>query len=270
MDTEFYQSIKEGSLTDRAVRLLTDLITTGKLAPGDFLLSEPALSKQLGISRPTVRLALQTLETRGLVTTKQGVGVQVTNRTREAASDSIGLMLQQGGVGIRDILEVRLMLECQGASLAALRATDDDIAAIAATIDGFGSDDLSVGDCIEADLDFHLRLAEASKNDVLVALAHALRGLIRESIATTHVIDHRAAHRLQAHAMVLDAVKARDPEAAYAAMEQMLCITGEIIEERSWDNALRSNASLTRRGRERSPQDDASSPVPPRREGGKG
>ena len=57
----------EAADLDRAVRLLTDLIASGKLAPGDALPSEPALAAQLGISRPTVRLALRTLETRGLV-----------------------------------------------------------------------------------------------------------------------------------------------------------------------------------------------------------
>ncbi len=88
--------------------------------PGDLLPSEPSLGKQLGISRPTVRLALRTLETRGLVTTRHDGGATVADRTREAAVDSIELMLRQVGAGERDMLEVRLMLESQGAALAAM------------------------------------------------------------------------------------------------------------------------------------------------------
>lgn len=267
---ELFQSVNDGSRTERAVRLLTDLITGGKLASGDFLPSEPALSKQLGISRPTMRLALRTLEARGLVVTRRGVGVQVTDRTREAATDSIGLLLQRSGGGVREMLEVRLMLECQGAALAAQRATEDDIAAIAATMEALGGDGLTVGDCIELDLEFHLRLAKASKNNLLVALVHALRGLMLDTIAATHAIDARTTQRLRAHATVLEAIKARNPEAAYAAMEQMLRVTEEILEERSRDDALRPRPSLARRGGEGSRLEDAPLPVASRRREGKG
>ncbi|MDQ3475937.1 MAG: FadR family transcriptional regulator [Actinomycetota bacterium] len=229
MDLQLYQPITDGTRTDRAARLLSDLITTGKLAPGDFLPSEPVLAKQLGVSRPTLRLALRTLEMRGLVVSKRGVGVQVTDRTHEVATDSIELMLQRDGGDIRDMLELRLILECQGALLAAQRATDDDIAAIAATIEAMGDGGLSIGDCIELDLDFHVRLAEASKNTLLVALVRALRRLMLDTIAATHEIDHRTMRRQHAHALVLDAIKARDPEAAYVAMEEMLRSTEELL-----------------------------------------
>ncbi len=270
MDGPLYQPITDGTRTDRAARLLSDLITTGKLAPGDFLPSEPVLAKQLGVSRPTLRLALRTLEMRGLVVSKRGVGVQVTDRTHEVATDSIELMLQRDGGDIRDMLELRLILECQGALLAAQRATDDDIAAIAATIEAMGDGGLSIGDCIELDLEFHLRLAKASKNNLLVALVHALRGLMLDTIAATHAIDARTAQRLRAHAMVLEAIKARDAEAAYAAMEWMLRVTEEILEERSRDDALRPRPSLARRGGEGSRLEDAPLPVALRRREGKG
>ncbi len=229
MDGPLYQPITDGTRTDRAARLLSDLITTGKLAPGDFLPSEPVLAKQLGVSRPTLRLALRTLEMRGLVVSKRGVGVQVTDRTHEVATDSIELMLQRDGGDIRDMLELRLILECHGAFLAAQRATDDDIAAIAETIEAMVDGDLTIGDCIELDLDFHVRLAEASKNTLLVALVRALRRLMLDTIAATHEIDHRTLRRQHAHALVMDAIKARDPEAAYVAMEEMLRSTEELL-----------------------------------------
>ena len=162
MDPSLYPPITDGSRTNRAVRLLTDLIASGRLAPGDALPSEPALAAQLGISRPTVRLALRTLETRGLVTTRHGVGATVADRTREVAVDSIERMLQRVGAGAQDMLEVRSMLECQGAALAAERATEADLTAIAAAVDGMRAPRLTIPDLIELDLAFHLRLHEAS------------------------------------------------------------------------------------------------------------
>lgn len=218
MDTDLYRSLNSGSRTEHAVQLLTDLITTGKLASGDFFPSEPALSKQLGISRATVRMALRTLETRGLVVTRHGVGVQVADRTREVAVDSLELMLQRAGGGTRDMLEVRLMLECQGAALAAERATAADVEAIGAAIDAMRADDLSIDACIDLDLAFHLRLHEASKNPVLVALVHALRGMLRDTIAGTYERDRRTAPRLEEHSRIFAAVKAGDSKGAHDAM----------------------------------------------------
>lgn len=223
-------TIESGSRTDRVIAVLTELITSGRLGSGDFLPSEAELCKQLGVSRSTVRMALRTLETRGLVLTRQGVGVQVTDRTRQAVTDSIELMLLRGGAGPRDMLEVRLMLECQGAALAAQRATDNDLEAIASAIADLHDRPKAVTETVEADLRFHLRVAEASKNEVLVALAHAIRGLLRDTIAATWQVDDRADERLQDHADVLTAVIARDSVAAEAAMRAHLCRTERLIE----------------------------------------
>lgn len=222
--------IDDGSRTDRAISLLTDLIVSGRFASGDLLPSEAELCKQLGVSRPTVRMALRTLETRGLVVTKQGVGVRVTDRTRQAVTDSIELMLLRGGAGPRDVLEVRLMLECQGAALAAQRATDEELVLIAAAIEALRDRRLDVDQTVEADLRFHLLVAEASQNAVLVALVHAIRGLLRDTIAATWRVSDRAEERLRDHARVFDAVAARDPTAAEAAMRAHLCRTERLVD----------------------------------------
>ena len=222
--------IESGSRTERTVAVLTELITSGRFASGELLPSESELCKQLGISRPTVRMALRTLETRGLVVTRHGVGVQVTDRTRQVVTDSIELMLLRGGAGPRDMLEVRLMLECQGAALAADRATTADLAAIAEAIAALGDRRLGVAETVEADLRFHLRVAEASQNAVLVALVHALRGLLRDTIAATWRVNDGVEERRRDHARVLDAVTARDPAAAVAAMRTHLCRTERLIE----------------------------------------
>jgi len=221
---ELYPAINPGSRTDRAVVVLAELITSGRLVSGDFLPSESELCKQLGLSRPTIRMALRTLETRGLVVTKHGVGVQVTDRTRQAVTDSIELMLLRQGAGPRDMLEVRLMLECQGAFLAAQRATDDNIRAIGESIEAMHGG-LTIAETVETDLNFHLRVAEASQNEVLVALVHAMRGLLRNTIAATYAIDRGTEERIDAHGQVLAGIVARDAAAAETAMRAHICRT---------------------------------------------
>ena len=114
-----------GSRTQQAAAVLTDLITSGQIQAGEFLPSEQELCRQLGVSRATVREALRMLETRGLVTTRHGVGVQVADETHRVVSESIGLLLRRRGVGPADILEVRLILDCQAAALAAPQGDRD-------------------------------------------------------------------------------------------------------------------------------------------------
>jgi GntR family transcriptional repressor for pyruvate dehydrogenase complex len=223
-----YPAINPGSRTERAVAVLAELIMSGRLVAGDFLPSEAELCKQLGLSRPTVRMALRTLETRGLVVTKHGVGVQVTDRTRQAVTDSIELMLLRQGAGPRDMLEVRLMLECQGASLAAQRATDDNIDAIARSIASMRGAQ-TIAETVETDLDFHVRVAEGSQNEVLVALVHAMRGLLRDTIAATYAIDRSTEERIDAHGRVLTSIVARDAVAAETAMREHLCRTEMLL-----------------------------------------
>ena len=230
MGTEL-SPITLGSRTDHSVEALMGFITSGKLASGDFLPSEPELSRRLGVSRATVRQALRTLGARGLITTKHGIGVQVIDRTREVAADSIGLMLLRSGSGPRDLLEVRRMLECQGAALAARRATADDIHALSGAIDLMRNQTSTVSDYVEGDLNFHLRLAEASKNGVLVAVTRAIRSLLLSTIAATYSVDGRTERRLHDHTRVLEAVTAHDSMAAETAMQSHLQNTEDMLRQ---------------------------------------
>jgi len=231
MNADLYQPLEQESRTNRVVNALMSMVTSGRVASGDFLPSEPELCKMLGVSRPTVRQALRTLEARGLVVPKHGIGVQVTDRTREAAIDAMGLMLLRRGSGPRDLLEVRLMLECQGAALAATRATDDDIHALSESINSMARQVSTIEQYVTADLSFHLHLAEASKNAVLVSLVHAIRGLLLDTIRATYAADGRTERRLHDHSRVLDAIVVRDADAADAAMRAHLRSTEDMLDQ---------------------------------------
>ncbi len=231
MDSDLYHMIPSGSRSERVAEVLMELITSKKLSAGDFLPSEAELCRRLGVSRPTIRQALGILETRGLILTRHGVGAQVTDRTRDVVTASIRLMLLHGGHGPRDLLEVRQMLECQMAALAATRATDDDIRALVESIAVIGNQSSTVDEYVAADLNFHLRLAEASKNAVLLSLVHAIRGLLHDVIAATYAIDGQTERRLRDHTRILDAIVARDPTGADAAMQAHLRSTEAMLRQ---------------------------------------
>lgn len=215
-------SIAKDSRLDSTVEALMSLITSGTVAFGDLLPAEAELCRQMGVSRPTVREAIRILQSRGLVLAQHGVGVRVTDRTTKVAADSILRMLKQKGVGSHDMLEVRLMLECQAAALAAERATPADISTIAAAIEAMAVQPRSLEENVKFDFDFHLRVAEASHNLVLVTLMDAIRDLLYKTILATHTLDSRIGIRISLHSAVLHGIQQHDPEAAQGAMRAHL------------------------------------------------
>ena len=243
-DTGFLQPIRPGSVTDQAVTVLTDLITSGRLAPNDFLPSEPELCRQLQISRSSVREALRVLEARGLVVRKHGIGVQVIDRAREAVEDSIELMLLRSGGGLRDLLELRGILESQAVVLAAARATADDIGELRDLV-GELKRPGTVDEHLGSDFRFHVRLAEASQNRMLVALIHAIRGPLLRTVRAGYEADPEVELRATHHTQIVEAIAARDPKAAEAIIRRHLVGIEWLVQSDSvdWSEDDRSSVS---------------------------
>lgn len=222
-----YVPLKQARLFDQVVNHLTDRILGGQLAAGEFLPSEPELARRLQVSRATIREALRVLEVHGFIERRHGVGVLVADRSHEAAVTSLSLLLRRAGSTLGDLLETRLSLECQIAALAAARATEAQRLALAGALDPMRRPSSSVVEYVDADLAFHLLLAQASHNAVLVALVNAIQDLLRESIQATYEIDGRTERRLHDHTHILDAIGRRDAAGARAAMRAHLRHTQE-------------------------------------------
>ncbi|MDQ6700978.1 MAG: FCD domain-containing protein, partial [Acidobacteriota bacterium] len=217
-----FTRINGQSKTEQAVQLLTEMITSGAVKSGKLLPSEHELCVRIGVSRSTLRMALRTLEAQGLVVTRHGVGAVVTDRTRETLTASIELMLRRRGAAPRDVFEVRLMLECQAAALAAQRAQERHITAIRASIAKLADGAVPISEHVAADLAFHMAVAEASGNEVLVALVHAVRQQLLEHIAATFARDERVHVRIEAHTAILNGIETHDSVAAENAMRAHL------------------------------------------------
>lgn len=224
-------TIKQASLSEQTVRQLTDLILSREVLPGQFLPPEAALCKQFNVSRSTVREAITVLETRGLVRRQHGVGILVTDGSHAAAVSSLNLLLQTRKTTLRDLLEARVGLECLIASLAAAHATDAEGDAMEEAIAPMRHPGSSEEEYVGADLTFHLRLAEASHNAVYVVLVDTVREPLWESIRATYRIDGHTDRRLRDHTRILDAVRARDPRAAHAAMRDHLHSTEAMLRQ---------------------------------------
>ncbi|HEV2122354.1 MAG TPA: GntR family transcriptional regulator, partial [Chloroflexota bacterium] len=172
------QPLKQGRLTQEIIVRLTDLILSGQLRAGDYLPREEDLCVQLGASRTAVREAVRVLEARRLVAPKPGVGTIITGSFDEQLADALTLSMRGEHVPATELLEFRQLIEGHAASLAAVRATPDEIAAMQDAVAR-----MAVGneqpDPVAADVDFHVALATASHNALVALVVRALRHMLR-------------------------------------------------------------------------------------------
>ena len=200
------------------------MIASGELAPNARLPSERDLALRLGVSRPPVREALIALEVEGLVDVRMGSGVYVR---QEAASRAVTWQARKAGeIGPFELLAARRMVESTIAAQAAMNATSEHLQAIQETVDAIRTDEQRYDLRHPADRLFHVRVAEASGNAVLVLLTNVLWDL-RDGNLHRRIEDHFSTRALrdrsnQDHEDILGAIRAHDPRAAAGLMRRHL------------------------------------------------
>jgi GntR family transcriptional repressor for pyruvate dehydrogenase complex len=231
---------EHGRLYLAIVDHLTQAIESGTYPIGGRLPSERDLADELGVSRPVVREAIIVLESRGLVETRHGAGVFVQT---DAAITPASIIDSDSGPF--EVIEARRLLEGEIAALAAELITDRQIAELQRLIDRIANMRLDNAAREKADRAFHLTLARVTENDVLVGFIETLWDLRYQS-ALCEYFFRRAREAgmdppVDEHQKVLDALKARDPDAARAAMrehlarvtENLLIATEEDVRDRA-------------------------------------
>jgi DNA-binding FadR family transcriptional regulator len=221
-----YSGFSRRSLHGQVVDDVGRRIMRGDLRPGDTLPNEQDMVRDLGVSRTVLREAMKVLGAKGLVETKTRTGSRVRPRTEWNLLDPDVLAWRHDQapdpILLRNLIEVRRMIEPAAAALAATRAHDPDVRAIE---EAYQAMQRALGDAdryITADLDFHDRLLAASGNELLNQLSHAIAAALRLSRKVTTLVPGSAAHSLPNHLAVLDAIKRNDPEEARSAMLELV------------------------------------------------
>ena len=239
--------------SDAVVRNLEQRILEGSLKPGGRLPPERDLASELGVSRTSVREAIQKLVSRGMLYARQGEGTFVTDRLDAGFSDPWEEMLR-GHASVReDLLEFRHLLEAKAAECAASRATDADRARILGCLeqleDTFLGDDLELQ--VEKDVAFHQAIAEASHNAIIGHLTASLLRLMRQYIQKnlSELMRLAEARELlrQQHRQVWAAIERGDPDAARAAAVKHIDYVRERLAETLRQEA-RQESALRRLG----------------------
>lgn len=201
--------------------LLGEGIVSGRYAAGGAIPPEAVLCEQLGVSRTVVREAIKSLVAKGMVTTGPKVGTRVLPADRWNWFDP-QLVGWQSRIGLtreflRDLQELRRIVEPAAVRMAAQRATAADIAEIEAAYAGMKASIEQGGDYVSHDLRFHQGLLLASHNRMMVQTGKALGALLRTSFEISTSRPDGPMHSLPLHREVLDAVIARDADRAERA-----------------------------------------------------
>ena len=219
-----YKVIQTSRLYEQIVQQIEASILKGVLKPGDQLPAERDLAQQFGVSRTAVREAVKALREKGLLEALHGRGTFIKDGTSKAVRQSLDLMIKIGQPdGSTHLAEVREILEPEIAALAATRIEEQHLAMMREAIEVM---DTSLKDdpeaFIEGDLDFHLALAEAAANPLILSLLDSIVGLLREQRLKTFYVDGGPERGQQHHRRILDAVEHHDAERARSAMRTHL------------------------------------------------
>lgn len=201
------------ALADR----LREAILTGALADGAQLPPERALAEQSGRSRGSVREALRLLEADGLVVMRSGRygGAIVRRPTSDSVERLIVSFIRGRPIPAADYVETRLAVESAVARLAARNRADDDLAKLAAINERIATSP-EREDRVAANVDWHIALAAAARNELLGAIVNALAATIYTMTSSDkfHEVENITALTVKSHQRVYDAIAARDPDAA--------------------------------------------------------
>ncbi|HDZ54998.1 MAG TPA: FCD domain-containing protein [Pseudomonas xinjiangensis] len=200
-------SIKPQRLSDTIVAQLESMILEGALKAGERLPAERVLAERFGVSRPSLREAMQKMVAQGLLVSRQGGGNYVAENLGSSFRDPLLGLLERRPEAHRDLLEFRHTLETSCAYHAAQRATEMDLAHLTEAYQALQAcyapgSTASPADEGAADARFHLAIAEASHNTVLLHTIRGLFDLLKRNVVTN--IGGMYALRGEARSMLSD------------------------------------------------------------------
>ncbi|WP_165485983.1 FCD domain-containing protein [Frankia sp. Cppng1_Ct_nod] len=215
-------------------------IVRGELVEGDALPPEATLMEQFGVSRPTLREAFRVLESEALITVRRGAhgGARVHTPNGDIAARYAALVLEYRGTTLADIHQARAVIEPPCVALLTESRTQEDLdrlrIAVNETAAATATDD--PGQCLQANLAFHVLLVELAGNTTLSVLSGMLRHILDLATLSHPTVDQRGPEhrltirrRLLAHERVVELIEAREARAAEDLWRAHLLETGEYL-----------------------------------------
>lgn len=199
----------------------------GRYAEGDVLPGEPELIRRFGVSRTVMREGIKTLAAKGMVQSKTRIGTRVRERANWNMFDPEVLKwFLEGGIDqrfLRDLADIRLAVEPMAAQLAATRRTAAHLERLETALDAMRATRSFNAGFADADLAFHLALADASGNPFMRSVGAVIDAALLVSFRLSSPADEAEhARSCVAHGEILDAIRRQDPAAARGKVEEVI------------------------------------------------
>jgi GntR family transcriptional repressor for pyruvate dehydrogenase complex len=223
------ETIQKTKVYEEVAAQLEKRILEGALKPGDKLPPERELAERFNVSRSAVREAIRSLELKGLVEPRPGEGTLVRTPSIDSLLNPLASLLGQKRELVRELLEVRVMIEPPLAGHAARNAGPEDIARLERILDRQKEKVARQELAIEEDSEFHYTIAQASKNSVILKVVDMMMDILRESRERSLQVEGRREKSLAGHRRIFNAIKRREAENAEEAMRQHLAEIEEVL-----------------------------------------
>lgn len=234
------KKVRQRRLADDIVAQLEAMILEGTFKVGERLPAERALAEQFGVSRPSLREAIQKLVAKGLLVSRHGGGTFVAETLGSTFSDPLLQLLENNEEAQRDLLEFRHTLEGSCAYYAALRATELDRQRLREAFEAlqgcYDRDSASRAEEGAADANFHLAIAEASHNAVLLHTMRGLFDLLKRNVVTNiggmyALRDETRQMLMEQHRELYETIMARQAEKARQVIHRHIDYVQEVLAE---------------------------------------
>ncbi|TMM52958.1 FadR/GntR family transcriptional regulator [Sulfitobacter sabulilitoris] len=243
-----FRPVQPEKLSSAVIRQIEQLILRGILRPGERLPPERDLADRLGVSRPSLRDAIGSLQDDGLLAAKPGAGVYVADVLGSAFAPALIRLFARHDEAVFDYLSFRRDMEALAAERAARLASDTDLKVVQTVFDKMqrAHDKRSPEDEARLDAQFHMAIIEASHNVVMLHMMRSMYDLLREGVFYNRQVMFKQrtarATLLDQHGAINDALQARDADAARTAVTAHLdfvekCLHDQIKAERNEDIA---------------------------------
>lgn len=230
-----YKPVKTKKSYEQVADTLLEMIKSGQLQPGDKLDSVTQLAKSFEVSQSVIREALSGLRAMGLLTMRQGEGTYVSKYDASKLSLPVSAAFIMKKEDVKELFEVRRILEAGAAASAALHHTEKDMEAMKKVLlemeEAIGNGELGE----QADYDFHLAIVKASQNKMLTSLLSSVSDIMAETIRETRRLvlfsEGRDERLLQEHRKIFEAIQAKNPNEARKNMVEHLIGVEKLLEK---------------------------------------
>ncbi|MFC4767730.1 FadR/GntR family transcriptional regulator [Effusibacillus consociatus] len=225
------QKLKTQKVYEQVANHIQSQIEQGVYKPGDKLPTLVEMSEMLNVGRATVREAFSALQAKGLIDIRHGEGTFVRSIGLENFQEPMNICLLKGD-DLVELLEVRKILEVGAAEMAARNRTEEDLQELRAALDMMGAFQESEPESVEADFRFHMAVAKASGNSMLVSLIQTIAPTMQSMMNRMRAVAGPSRDLLYQHILIYREIEAQQPDKARQTMYDHIANVMQGLESR--------------------------------------